>query len=37
MEDRLEKHSIFKGTTQAQLQTALDGVEKYVMTKIYKM
>lgn len=37
MEERLESHTVFKGTTPAQLQTALDGVEKYVMTKIYKM
>ncbi|CAB4022462.1 rab5 GDP GTP exchange factor-like [Paramuricea clavata] len=37
MEERLESHSVFRGTTSAQLQTALDGVEKYVMTKIYKI
>jgi hypothetical protein len=36
MENRLESHPVFRGTTEAQLQTALDGVEKYVMTKIYK-
>ena len=37
MEERLKTHSVFRGTTPAQLQTALDGVEKFVMTKIYKM
>ncbi|XP_046845926.1 rab5 GDP/GTP exchange factor-like [Xenia sp. Carnegie-2017] len=37
MEERLQSHSAFRGTTPAQFQTALDGVEKYVMTKIYKI
>ena len=37
MEERLKTHTVFRGTTPAQFQTALDGVEKFVMTKIYKM
>ena len=36
MEERLENHNTFRGTSPVQMQTALDGVEKYVMTKIYK-
>lgn len=36
MEERLENHPVFRGTTPAQLQTTLDGVEKCVMTRIYK-
>ncbi|KAK3742898.1 hypothetical protein QZH41_018928 [Actinostola sp. cb2023] len=37
MADRLESHIVFKGQPQEVLDSTLNNIEKYIMTRLYKM
>ena len=37
MAERLQSHVLFRGQPQEVLDRTLDGVEKYIMTKLYRV
>ena len=37
MADRLESHVVFRGQPQEILDSTLNNIEKYIMTRLYKM
>ena len=37
MSERLQSHELFRGQPEEVIEITMDGVEKYIMTKLYKV